>query len=1396
MNIPKPQGSFWSDDQWRAITLTGGDILVAAAAGSGKTAVLVERIIRKLSSREHPLDVDRLLVATFTKAAASEMRGRIREALEKELTQDPGNEHLTRQLAMLGRASITTLHSFCMEVIQRYYTLIPLDPGFRIASESETALLRQEVLEQLFEDKYASAEDGNRFLSLVDWFGGERSDDAVFSLVLKLYDFAQSHSWPEHWLLEAAEAFAAPDAAALENSLWVQSIVRDTELALIGAADLLRQARTIAEAPGGPQPYAITFEDDIQVIGSLLTAVQERPWAELYDVFQSASFGKLKPCKKDKTDPLLQERAKALREEAKKLVSELQTQLFGRTAEAYLAELHQSAPLMKELAELIAEFGARYRTDKTARGWLDFADLEHYCLQILRHPDSSQGNLQPSAAALEYQAQYDEVLLDEYQDTNTVQEDIISLIARTSPGNRFMVGDVKQSIYRFRLAEPGLFLQKYRSYGDEIGAQGLRIDLARNFRSRQEVVNAVNMLFRQIMNESAMEIEYDKRAELVYGEGFPDIGQSGDEYRPELLLIDRSKDSSASVTEADNADGADGGGGEAEEAIELEAVQLEARAIAERIRKLLGEGGRPPLQIYDKQLRAMRPVGYRDMTILLRSTLSWAPVMIEELRREGIPAAAELSQGYFQASEVDTILSLLQVIDNPLQDIPLAAVLRSPLYGFSEEELAEVRLAAERGHFYEAVLNAAQSEPGHFEEAELTENGSKNSWIIAEDDDTAEDLRPGENVSVVSEVSAAKIGSANKTHSTEDGSSAPLAVRLQRFLSQLSEWRNRAREGELSDLIWGIFRDTGYLDWVGGLPGGSQRQSNLRALYDRATQYESATSSRGLFRFLRYIQRLKDNGGDLGAAASTEGQEDAVSIMTIHKSKGLEFPVVFVAGLSRMFNRQDLNAPFLIHKEMGFGPKFIDGEHRVSYPTLPNLAIRRRAQMELLAEEMRVLYVALTRPKEKLILVSSVKDLAKSAQNWGGVLEVQDERLPDYVLVRGRCYLDWIGPALIRHAAATELRRFGGLPEMTSAALVDSPSALAIELVSAQEVAVPAAQIEAATAGMAGIDEEFGLNVLQADEGENAGMESGRDELDRLIESRLNWVYPYSAATRISAKTSVTEMKTWHQTEGESGANLFATAEMMQEMSRNAEQVEFKLHLRRPRFMEQAKLTPTERGTAYHTVMQHLPFDKGRDEAVVAELLQSLIEKKIMTVEQAAEIDTARIAEFWNSPVGELLDHADWIKRELPFSYGLSATEAYPTLAPLAELFAGSVTLSETSGNIVEASNSLTEDSVNSRDSEADRTQAPDRLNALPGLDGETVLIQGVVDCLFYADGKQYLLDYKSDKVLEHRGGVEALAESYRFQLDLYAKAIKDITGVPVDEKWLYFIDSGDVIKL
>jgi ATP-dependent helicase/nuclease subunit A len=847
----------------------------------------------------------------------------------------------------------------------------------------------------------------------------------------------------------------------------------------------------------------------------------------------------------------------------------------------------------------------------------------------------------------------------------------------------------------------------------------------------------VNLLFRQIMNESVAEISYDTRAELVYGEGFPPQGT--EDYRPELLLIDRDNGSSGGSDSSVRGDSetTDGeGGDEEDESALIEAVRLEARAIAARIRGMLGEGGEP-LRIYDKQLKAMRPVAFRDMVILLRSTLTWAPAMIEELRLEGIPAYGELSQGYFQASEVETMLSVLQVIDNPLQDIPLAAVLRSPLYDFSEEELADIRLASPSGRYYEAVL--ARAAVGNAESARS-------------------DSRKGGN----GEASVYQ----PETGPVEPSANDALALKLQAFLRQLESWRSMARIGPLSDLIREIYRETGYLEWVGGLPGGTQRQSNLQALLDRARQYEVSSSAPGLFRFLRYVTRLRENGGDLGAPGDAGEQGDGVRIMTIHKSKGLEFPVVFIAGLSRQFNRQDLNAPFLMHKELGFGPKYVDANTRVSYPTLPNLAIRRRAQMELLAEEMRVLYVALTRPKDKLVLVSSVKNLTKSVEAWGGALEASEQQLPDYLLARGRCYLDWIGPALIRHPSARELRQFAGLPEVGPAVLADSPSDWHIAFLSARTAGQNGAVAEAAvTAETAAVDSAQ-IKALLSGQPTAVLPEEAEDveaaEMRVMVESRLNWTYPYAAASRVAAKTSVTEMKALLSLQEEPARDVFVEAELLREreQAEAEEQPEFKLHLRRPRFMEQRKLTPTERGVAYHTLMQHLPFDAEPGIAVVQATLNRLIERKIMTAEQAAAIEVDSISRLLQSPLGELLRQADWVKREMPFSYGLPAAEASPQLSGLETMQDGSPSA------------------------------------AFQELDGETVLIQGIVDCLFAVGGKVYLLDYKSDRVLEHRGGAEALAESYRFQLELYAQAVEDITGSTVDEKWLYFFDGGQAVRL
>lgn len=1367
---PRPEGSLWSDDQWRAIAESGSDILVAAAAGSGKTAVLVERIIRKISNENAGFSVDRLLVATFTKAAASEMRQRIREALERKIEEEgeAGSEHLRRQLALLGRASITTLHSFCLEVIRRYYQLIPIDPGFRILNEHEAEMMRQELLEELLEEKYGEvAEDGEDtlFVRLADWFSGERSDDAVHSLIQRLHDFARSHPWPEQWLLDTAADFTVPDAAALGHTPWVQSILAEARLTLKGAISQLGQGRETALQPGGPAPYAENLAADLEMAQGLLDAVESRPWAELYDTFMEISFGKLKPCKKDSTDPALQESVKAIRDQVKKSLLELQKSLFGRPAESFLGELHEAAPLMQELAGTVITFGERYQQEKAGRGLVDFSDLEHYCLKILRHPDSLPGYSLPSDAAVEYRSQFDEVLLDEYQDTNSVQEEIVRLISRESPGNRFMVGDMKQSIYRFRLAEPGLFLDKYRRFSsgradgsmsaEEDLSSGTVIDLARNFRSRREVVHAVNTVFRQIMDSSVAEISYDQRAELVYGASFPGAEESVPDtyFTPELLLID--KGSSAQGPAEDPAEGEELSLQE-NEAAESETALLEARAMARRISQMTGMTGQDPLMIYDKGLRMMRPVGYNDIVILLRSAQLWTPLIIEELRNEGIPAYGDQNKGYFQATEVEIALSLLQIVDNPRQDIPLAGVLRSPVVNLREEELAKVRLCS-RGTFYDAVVAAAgagQTQQSHLADIGLDEfvlPELKGGSVDAADETAAAyDLFTAAVPEAEREVAATGTGGAEALAAV----SPKLRKKLNRFLEQLEGWREAARQGSLGELIWRIYRESGYLEWAGGLPGGFQRQNNLKALYDRAVQFENETSSRGLFRFLVFISRLRENGGDLGVAGGSGEEAGGVRIMTIHKSKGLEFPVVFLAGMNKQFNRQDLHAPFLMHKELGFGPRFVERETRVSYPTLPFLAISRRSRLELLAEEMRVLYVGLTRPRDKMILVGTVRDLARTASGWTAMQGREELLLADHLLARGRSYLDWVGPALIRHPAAAVLRKYAGSEGPVSTVLHGDESSWSISVTGAQELGTGSFKDAGGGNSPAGL-----RSIMLESLRKGAPVPVPGTSAAGEIAGRLEWRYPYRAASAIPAKTSVTELKGLLSMEQPSYDQLEDRARLGGTGEQSGGGYRENLHLQRPKFMEQRGLTPAERGTAYHTVMQHIPLEGPVDLPELETTLERLARLAILSREQADAVELVKIAEFCRSELGRRLLHSSWKTREQPFSYTVPAHEAYQGLAYLDAAAAG-----------------LTDGGS------GDFT--------------ETVLIQGVIDCLFREEGRLILLDYKTDYVPAHEGALEALAGKYRFQLELYSKALLDILGEPVSEVWLYFFDGGHAVRL
>ncbi|MCR8845806.1 helicase-exonuclease AddAB subunit AddA [Paenibacillus sp. SC116] len=1375
---PKPQDATWTDEQWQAIVDGGRNILVAAAAGSGKTAVLVERIIRKVIDEHKPVHVDELLVATFTKAAAAEMRERIRLALETKLAESPDSEHIHRQLALLNRASITTLHSFCLEVIQRYFQMIGLDPSFRIANETETQVMRQDVLEELFEEKYELEDEG--FRRFVDWFSGERNDEAAFRLVQRLYDFSRSHPWPDAWLQHMAASFGAGTVEELSASPWATSIMTDTRLTLNAIAELLRQATQLSGTPGGPEPYQTVLTEEWQMATQLHNRSLQHPWHEMGAFMEQLEFGRLPACRGDRYEKSLQEQVKRLRDQAKARFSQLREELYRRAPEQFLIEMNNMAPLMNTLVHVIQQFGERFEQAKRGKGWLDFSDLEHYCLRILRAPNSTPEHTEPSDAALQYQGQFAEILLDEYQDTNMVQEAIVNLISRQDKGNRFMVGDVKQSIYRFRLADPTLFMNKYDHYvrydrnDDELdmhsdreriqeeavlekkrssdfvdqdgsAPKGARIDLARNFRSRVEVVDAVNMLFRQLMNRHVAELSYDRDAELVCGAMYyPELDAQGDtastsssdydyNVQPEFVLIEKGGGAESHTGDEEDALDSEQPPTQEVDPSELETARIEARAIAARIRMMMGDGREQPAQVYDKQLKRMRAISYRDIVILLRATQSWAPLMVEELRLEGIPAYAEFNTGYFQATEVEIIVSLLRVIDNPYQDIPLAGVLRSPIVGLSAESLAQIRLYAKNKPYFDALTLAAGSagtEPIEWD----------GEALLAEED----------------------------------------VHRVQHFMSLWERWREEARQGSLSELIWRIYRETGYYEWVGGLAGGTQRQANLRALYDRARQYEGS-SVRGLYAFLRFIDRMKETGGDLGTARALGEQEDVVRLMTIHKSKGLEFPVVFIAGMGKMFNQQDLNAAFLMHKQMGFGPKYVDESTRVTYPTLANLAIRRQMKLELLAEELRVLYVALTRPKEKMILIGTVNDATKVISQWGEALDVESLLLPDYLIARARSYIDWIGPALIRHQAASEWRTLAGLPNRNGSCMIDEPSDWKLTLIPASILALTSS-LETDNSSVS--DK---LALLERIAALDEHIEAERSEHEQTIAERLSWRDPYRLAEMLPAKTSVTEMKrlfaqddlpssTWvHSSEVDEDIadedGLPVEKELPEKTgsvsgSADGSDLTYTLHLRRPRFMEQKRLTPAERGTAYHLLMQHLPLNGSMSTDIITQTLIGMQERQIMTATQAEAIEVDSVYAFFESDIGQRLLHADWVQRELPFSYGLTAAEAY------------TIELS-TSGDTGERLRYVATSTF----------AAKDNSNLL---EEETVLVQGVIDCIFQSNDELILLDYKTDRVRSQQGGVEGLAEHYRFQLDLYARAIEQIWKRPVHKQALYFFDAKE----
>lgn len=1397
----------WTPEQEQAIGARGTDVLVAAAAGSGKTAVLVERIIRRLTDPRDPLDVDELLVVTFTEAAAAEMRDRIGRALQAALAQDPENPRLQRQLALLGRAAISTLHSFCLSLIRQYFYRLGLDPAVSVMGEHEALLLRHEVLDELFARRFDEAEDGP-FHALVDRYGGGRDDEKLRKLVLAIYDHMQALPWPEAWLEESLARFDVPADAVLEDLPWWPPLSRRIRLELELAADALASARALAGRPGGPAAYLDVLAAEEAAIRAAAAAADTASYDELAAAVGAIDFRRLPGTRKGEADEALKEAVGKLRERAKKAVRTVRERWFCRTAGAWLEDLRAVAPHLRTLGDVVREFGEAFRAAKAAQSAVDFNDLERFALQLLRDPASVPGRLIPSDVARDLRARYREILVDEYQDINGVQDAILTLVARDGqegPPNRFMVGDVKQSIYRFRHADPGLFMEKYAAYrpwagAPDPGVAGARIVLGANFRSREGVVNAVNFIFRQIMTPQAGELAYDREAELVYRAGYPPLpggdphGNAGElaeaetalEPPVELHLIDteamageeagaRAGDGGeALAAEADlaagpgpgaGADLADGAADDdddaddpaaqaAAELADLTAIEREARLIAARIRAMVdGTAGQPPVQVWDRGLKAYRPLRYRDIVILMRATTGRVNTVVEVLSQAGIPAYGQMATGYFQATEVQVFLSLLQILDNPRQDIPLAAVLHSPIVGLSAADLARIRLAAPRGSFYDALVAAAQA-PGAARAPEAAA--------------AAEVLPAGEAAAAPGAVSGdgalCTVGQGDgalRTAGQGDGAlhtgTAGLQAVLANFLESLDRWRTLARRRPLSQVVWQILQETRYLHYVSGMPGGAQREANLLALYERAREFDQF-ARQGLFRFLRFIERLQAEKSDMGTAPALGEGEDVVRIMSIHKSKGLEFPVVFVAGLGSKFSDQDLKGDLLLDRRLGFGPQLVDPETRVKYPTVAYHAVRETTRLANLAEELRVLYVALTRARERLVLVGSVDKLRARCARWSRGAGAPGWALPESLLLSAENYLDWIGPAVLRHRDGEPLRELAADAARAgesglNPSVAGDPSRWAV-------TRWDQASLQRLLAETAGDEAPPALDWARV--GAAQPLDRPLDEpLGDLLRARFGWRYPFEPVVRRFGKLSVTELKGYFDPDAESPAEQVVPSETAlpspagsphapAEAAQTAASAEPRgaraaaaeaassAFAGRPRFLQERRtLSPTERGTVMHVVLQHLDLTRPLDPTGVGQQLADMVARELLTPQQAAVVDVEAIADFFASPLGRrILEARDRVRREVAFTLAVPAGEVYSDLPP--EVAAGDV-----------------------------------------------VIVQGMIDLLLEEDDGFVLVDYKTD-----RREPEQAALRYGTQIRLYRRAVEEILGRPVKEAYLHFLAS------
>lgn len=1136
----------WTEEQKKVISLRNRNILVSAAAGSGKTAVLVERILSKIMDKTNPVDIDRLLIMTFTRAAAGEMKERITKALEKAICEEPENEHLQKQSNLIHTAQITTIDGFCAYIIRNYFHLIGLDPGYRTGDEGELKLLKKDVLKELLEEWYASGEE--RYTRFVECYASGKTDEGLEELILKLYESAMSNPYPQKWLNECLESYEISSNKELEETKWMKLLWDTAKEELDGAEELIETAKRICQEPDGPYLYEDALDSDLTMLHTLLQLAEKKDYDEISSLLVKPSFARLSAKKMD-ADIRKKENVKELREEAKDIIKGLGSRFFHNTQEELLEFIKLAKVPMEILVELTLAFMERYGAAKRDKNILDFTDMEHFALEILMAEDGDEAKM--SQAARELSEKYDEVLVDEYQDSNLVQEMLTNCVSGWINGrkNIFMVGDVKQSIYRFRLARPELFMEKYKTYSTE-DSKEQRIDLHKNFRSRKEVLEAVNYIFRQLMGEDLGGITYDESAALYPGAVFPE-GEDKDFLKTEVLLVEKD-------------------GEELEEELgEQNAVELEALAIAQKIKAIVGKE-----KILDKETGDYRPVEYGDIVILLRSAYGWAEPFREVLSVQGIPVYCASRTGYFSASEVVTVLNYLKVCDNPLQDIPLAGVLRSPMVGCTSQELAEMKAKTQEGLLYESVC-ACQGED-------------------------------------------------------------ELGEKLKKFLDLLERVRKMAAYTPVHQLILYILKETGYGNYARAMPGGEQRYANLSMLVEKAMDYEK-TSYRGLFNFVRYIEQLQKYEVDYGEVSLLGAGSKTVEIMTIHKSKGLEFPVVFVAGMGKQFNFQDMNAALLIHPELGLGADAILPGKRIVASSLNKQMIRRQLVKESLGEELRVLYVALTRAKEKLLLTGTVNKMEKLMYKLARYRDSEEELLSMETRMKAKNYWDFVLPALARHRSFDPLLEEYGISDRGKRGFYDDPAEFEIVKVTASQMAQ---------------EEILHQTGAQMEKQALTDWDTEKvydEEVRKEIEERFSFVYPYDYLKDIPVKVSVSELKkrSW-QGEYDREENITKETETISVI---------------PRFVQKGQdeeFTGAARGTAYHRIMECIDYSRPVSEENVRLLIGELQEQKKLSQEEASCIRVRDILGFLESELGKRMAKAfdgKKLRREQPFVISRKASE-------------------------------------------------------------------------------------------------------------------------------------------